>query len=153
MREIKFRVWDKAEKKIRKDYVGKSKDSKGDWIIFTETMDKKNEVFNPYPRERFELMQFTGLKDMTGVKIYEGDILAVPDVYKDVMLEDGSGPEYEENHLAPVVFDEKYGAFGVDFQDSMVLYKEGFLPFWDVLDEENDLLIIGNIYVNPELIG
>jgi len=51
MREIKFRAWNNAEKKM-----------------YPEVEDI---------RERYEiyLMQYTGLKDKNGQEIYEGDIL------------------------------------------------------------------------------
>ena len=60
MREIKFRVWDKEEKKMLND-------SRATWILHT-----RNHV--PYS-DRYVLMQYTGLKDKGGKEIYEGDIV------------------------------------------------------------------------------
>jgi len=58
MREIKFRAWDNMYQKI-------------------VTFPSLAELFKNYETEykRFELMQYTGLKDMDSTEIYEGDIV------------------------------------------------------------------------------
>lgn len=62
MREIKFRCWDIVNKKMRSD--------KDLWDI------AYNEIFIHTPDQRaLNIMQYTGLKDINGTEIYEGDIV------------------------------------------------------------------------------
>ncbi len=68
MREIRFRFWDKEEKKMR--YSGDAHcpelTANGCPVAY---MTRENLSM------RYDVLQFTGLKDKNGVEIFEGDII------------------------------------------------------------------------------
>lgn len=120
-REIKFRVYDK-EKNMWTNF--KILDN----IMYF--MDKNTGVWfhEKYKaKERFALMQYTGIKDKNDVEIYEGDI---------VILNDAE----EENRC---VVKYKYGSYILvdgDLRENLSNVENRFLE------------VIGNIYENPELL-
>lgn len=131
MREIKFRVWDKEDKKMfgvtelqldihdaKVSHVAFDENptaSMGDWTEFCD-MDK------------IELMQYMGLNDKNGHEIYEGDI---------IKYDDAGG----EAHTQVVRYDDEMGAFGCDRGALM----DHFNCMWEIE-------VLGNIYENPELL-
>ena len=132
MREIKFRVWLKEDKKMENvktmDFTDK-----------TIRCLKKNEFINAYLLRRVsfddvELMQYTGLKDKNGKEIYEGDIIEYKFPY-----------DRRLNHISPVKFLETETSFGVKdrYGNEIPLY---------MITTNNFFEVIGNIYENKNLL-
>ena|SRR5690554_5921680 len=132
MREIKFRAWINEKDK---EYSRMVHSEQSIVTILGHKYGGKgvakpagfSDIDNQPKPERYVLMQYTGLKDKNGREIYEGDILK------------GLCPLRNEwvgnvKYLAP------YYA---------ILGKRSHL----MLENFNDMRVIGNIYENPELLG
>lgn len=140
MREIKFRMYDKKTKvmspvhlmewgKIQNNlsyYRGYYDCDKGDWsVIACNNPNKQTAVKcdgETFLVNRYELMQYTGLKDKNGKEIYEGDIMPV------------NGGKYV------VVYSEDYARYCLQMPSGRM-----FIP-------SKNSEVIGNIYENPELL-
>lgn len=124
MREIKFRAWDKNNKKILSVF---SFDMNG----AVETKEGTHQVGTT------ELMQFTGLKDKNGKEIYEGDIVQI------------QHPCWTET--TQVKFFE--GTFFCEQLKKHPKNESKSCPsFRDISRSNWKLEVIGNIYKNPELL-
>ena len=112
MRKIKFRAWDG----IRMTTSG---------ITFSNsTGEVCASAYGPEGNEHhMPLMQYTGLKDKSGVEIYEGDVLAIHGVPTPVTYSDAKFYAKKNG--------ERYSLGG-----------------WDM----DVVKVIGNIYENPELL-
>jgi uncharacterized phage protein (TIGR01671 family) len=137
MREIKFRMWLKKDKKLVKV-------SSIDWWgnkIFDLSSDDRQVTegelsygINDDNRSQFILMQYTGLKDKNGAEIWEGDIGITPCIHME--------------HIWYVGF--IHGAFNLVYK-----YQEGGLrqtKFFNLSEFYENCEVIGNIYENPELL-
>lgn len=128
-RQYKFRAWDKKDFKIRK-VLGMSFEHD------TISVKLNDEEYLQDDASRFELMQYTGLKDKNGTEIYEGDILYVDQI--------GTVDRYLPNKKnIGVRYDESDTSFVYDEDNGMVI---GLFTLQD------ELKIVGNIYENPELL-
>ena len=124
-REIKFRVWDILDCRMITPDTG----YQPHYILTL------NGVFlnlqNGVGGNEVIVMQYTGLKDKNGVEIYEDDIVRV------------SSEQYiNENYVGTIIFDE--GSFLTKISDNDI---RGVFS-----GEDQDIVVIGNIHTNPELL-
>jgi uncharacterized phage protein (TIGR01671 family) len=124
MREIKFRVfW--VNKMLFTD--------KGDFVIYRGT-PRLNEYGDMIGMSNCsDLMQYTGLKDMHGKEIYEGDVFKL------------------KNHIYEVKIMDDLTRFGAKVLDKNSVLCHGVtFPLWQYA-EETEKEVIGNIYEREEI--
>jgi len=138
MREIKFRAWHPKEgmlypKELRKLNLNLTFEGH---VLYNNFVDETL---------KWNLMQYTGLKDKNGKEIYHGDLL----MFKN--------PDSESFYEGFAVVTETE-TLGYDFQpipsltiEDIFMHGYDSSMFWH--DFDNDVEIIGNIYENPELLN
>ena len=154
MREIKFRAWHKDEKlmcnidvlnindgafligvKPEEDYLV---DGGKTWVIAPE-----NGRYCGI--DEIELMQFTGLKDSSGVDIYEGDICKFH-IFTQELGENLGVYEGEKETTVEISISE----FGIWLQGDSE-ENSGYALWFDGIHEES-FEVIGNIHENKDLL-
>ncbi len=131
-REIKFRAWDKENKKMDAVLIfmvaeNKTYPHSRGYIHNCQDWEEHGLLTNPV------IMQYTGLKDKNGKEIYEGDVLHMQ--IKSTV---------NNNNIIVEIY----------FQNGVFWFKGKFYSdcnwhFYNARDRE----VIGNIYENPELIN
>lgn len=150
MREIKFRAWDSEKnemyKPIHEGYKGSLfellVDFSGELIAHTMQGMEHESLW----KDRFKLMQFTGLKDKNGKEIYEGDI---------VMW--GHLEGYSKENIARIAEvkynpDIQFHAYNIKARYEKCGYVIFNFGSFAYTDTHKYLEVIGDIYENPELI-
>jgi len=127
-RPIEFRVWDKKCKQMWESEKLTINICNGK-LGYLEYQQSCSCSFSScgvhLDQERYIVMQFTGLLDKNGIKIFEGDIVSV------------KGHTSEDTFIAQVT--EKRGGFLLD-RDYLGNWKEYMLE------------IVGNLYESPTLL-
>lgn len=115
MREIKFRGWNKQDKHM------------------LEIFDNTNGIhwYLPNWKEKWEVMQYTGLKDKNDVEIYEGDIVIYLQRNMNAAFGFEKGKDYTEEKRV------------IRFHNQSFNVPQGFIK---------ELEVIGNIYEHPHLL-
>lgn len=127
MREIKFRAWD-----IERDHM--ESDDRVVKLWMARAADPEN-MDGP-----IHLMQYTGLKDMHGIAICEGDILEYV------------SQEHQEDDRRDL-YEVEWKGFGFEARwatpPSPQFTADGRMS---LMGCDEDMMVIGNIYENPELL-
>lgn len=128
MREIKFKVWDKENKKMY--YLD---DSDGLKLYHYGHFKWRMLLNNGLPEINDEngiLMQYTGLKDKNGKKIYEKDFLMI-----------NNGDIREKYTVSWIESELRWGLTKDKLYGALKLHSFGKLE------------VVGNEYENPKLLG
>ena len=127
MRKIAFRIWDKEKNEMVYNPI----DAKMRFLSMRSPNEDEVEThigYSTYPWERFEFMQYTGLKDRNGKEIYEGDVvctsLLIPGEVK----------------------------WGDDIACFEVVHSLGSRGLFGYIKEGSGVLVIGNVHENPDLL-
>ena len=138
---FKFRFYDNDKKiMIDEDTEFKmllSEYGKDEWYccfeaIFPTILDYFD--YDEYDEKDFVIMQCTGLKDKNGKLIYEGDIL---------------GGTYGNLYIH---YCDKCKQFQLKANDYGCMACEGDIHWCELVEDENELEVIGNIYENKKLL-
>lgn len=133
MREIKFRAWCPEISEMLCPVSNKA-----EWTIDDQTgfiaplIELEKGIWGMV--DKYELMQYTGIKDKNGVEIYEGDVVRVTD--------DGR-TDFSDGGVGAVGNMENLFMWYIDGQVQNALFD---------INQSYEIEVIGNIYANPELL-
>jgi len=124
MRKLKFRAWDKLEKR----FIYPDKGYQGHYVL--DLNGRFQNLQNGSGGDEYVVQQFTGEYDKNKKEIYEGDIIRS---YSEEFIND--------NYEGEVVFAD--AAFHVKIDDKT------YTGLWS----GDDIEVIGNVFETPELLS
>lgn len=127
MEEIKFRLYDKANKIMMTD-----DEIKSTYLLKVLSDNDDDELFSPF-------MQYTGIRDINENEVYDGDILMVTCTCSNI------NNESVISKIGIVRWDKDLLCWSVYIDDLL-------RPLSNVRFRKCFIKVIGNIYENPELI-
>ena len=130
MRELKFRAWDTKQKEI----------IPSDAWYFNEEFEPFIDSVKSCIDNGYLIMQYTGLKDKSGVEIYEGDIVRYN--FNNSVI------DTEDKYLISEVYmHELRNCYAINAGSN------ANNDLWRYTSQgENSVEVIGNIHENPELL-
>ncbi|AUV59791.1 hypothetical protein HOS79_gp031 [Lactobacillus phage Nyseid] len=140
---IKFRAWNKENESYLYDVQ--------------DTYDTNESCFGDFllDNERYAVEQFTGLTDVNGKDIYEGDIVQYSDQFYEHSM--GGVTDLETEYIGIVI--KSNWSLGIlinriSHTDAHINHYNAkeFVPFCEFDDPESDVLLKGNVHENPELL-
>lgn len=148
MKIIKFRAWDKENKRWMTPEIEDSEESElrldiwGNLHFKSPWFEQESGTVSIVAGENvFDLSQYTGLEDNNGTEIFEGDI-----VKRTYLFNGGLG----ETHTGEVVYDKDYARYVISRPQKYIEPKTEDLR--NTLSDKSTYEVIGNIYENRELL-
>ena len=149
-REIKFRAWDNIKGKM----IANSKDAAYDDAYWDGLyMSEYDMLARLLSSKKWTYMQYTGLKDVNGKEIYEGDILEVVNLEEESYYWTG----YENGMKGKLIISSNFCLCLLDEDGEHIEHwndgnhSTGFSGFSDYASEH--IKVLGNIYENKELLN
>jgi uncharacterized phage protein (TIGR01671 family) len=141
MRDFQFKVWDNDSNRFLEiDYINFNRDGSIKELILIDGYDFDIGCveYHSYTPNDVEILQYSGIKDKNGKKIYEGDII------EKYISTDGLKPKKKKIKLKIYFEHGEFKAKRITkVPKSYKWYNRGVFY---------DCKIIGNIYENPELL-
>ena len=167
MREIKFRLWDKKDNKMRYQ-IDSIRFDIDDYLPFSVAIPsgarksrlvndrwiEEDGTYSPNEQKEAELMQYTGLKDKNGKEIYEGDVVRIVGEQE---LDYGFSLDWDDKAI--VKWSDTECGYYLDlinkherhFGDDFVATKDTFpLRKWDEGEWWIEYEVVGNVYEKAE---
>lgn len=140
----KFRVWDTFDEDMVND-------------IFFSWQDSGYESLNEcLSDERWKFMQSTGLFDKNGKEIFEGDVVKFNDTWAEHDYEGCVDGASEGENFTEIIKTEDGFSFGRTKIPESSLFdflNDEHMKFSEIVKSDDfNMVIIGNIYQNPELL-
>lgn len=177
MREIKFRAWFECKKKMVynlgfDDVSFKECDDDLELGEIPSVWDKDCMVDEDGYEATicYSLMQYTGLEDKKGVKVYDGDIIEVVGPYslfgEDFYFEKTGNNRYQEGEML-VIINSPVGVVARNINNYVKETNKGKLAYsiapnskfgkspvsnYTLWNLQNAYKVVGNIHDNPELL-